>query len=113
MRCLLYVLICLAAGKLLALIAGNGVPAAVIGMLLLAGLLSLTGGPDPVTRRCAAFIHRHLTLLFVPAGVGLITFVPLLSESGLIIALCLAVSTLSGMAVTALVLGGARNGDQE
>lgn len=113
MRCILYVLICLATGNLLALIGGNAVPAPVAGMLVLAGLLSLTGGPDPTTRYCATFIHRHLTLLFVPAGVGLITFVPLLSQSGLIIAFCLVVSTLSGMAVTALVLGSTRNGDHQ
>ena len=112
MRCLLYVAICLAAGNRLALIGGLGVPGSVIGMLLLAGLLALGGGVDPTTRRCAAFVHRHLTLLFVPAGVGLITFTPLLSQAGPTIVFCLVVSTLTGMAVTALVLNGGRNGSR-
>jgi holin-like protein len=46
----------------------------------------------------------HLSLLFVPVGVGVITHVALLSQYGLRIVAVLVLSTLVGLAVTALLL---------
>jgi holin-like protein len=47
---------------------------------------------------------QHLSLLFVPVGVGVVTHLALLSQYGLRLVVVLLVSTLVGLAVTALLL---------
>jgi holin-like protein len=78
-------------------------PGPVVGMALL--LLALRW---PSVRSsaaaCAEFLLSHLSLLFVPVGVGVITHLGLVSQYGLRIALVLVVSTWLGLAVTALAL---------
>ena len=46
----------------------------------------------------------HLSLLFVPVAVGVVTHLALISEHGARMALALLLSTWIGLAVTALVL---------
>jgi putative effector of murein hydrolase LrgA (UPF0299 family) len=46
---------------------------------------------------------RNLSLLFVPAAVGIVQHVGILRESGLAIAVSIVVSSMLAMAVTALV----------
>jgi holin-like protein len=46
---------------------------------------------------------RNLSLLFIPAAVGIVQHVGILRESGLAIAVSIVVSTVLAMAVTALV----------
>ena len=48
----------------------------------------------------------HLSLLFVPVGVGVMTHLGLLSQYGLRMLVAIVVSTWIGLAVTALVLRG-------
>ncbi len=47
---------------------------------------------------------NHLSLLFVPVGVGVMTHLALLSAYGLQLIVVIVLSTWIGMAVTALVL---------
>ena len=53
---------------------------------------------------CADFLLAHLSLLFVPVGVGVMTHLGLLSQFGGRMLVVLVVSTLIGLAVTALAL---------
>ena len=78
-------------------------PGPVIGMLLL--LLALRWEPvrEPVAA-CANFLLSHLSLLFVPVGVGVMTHLGLLSQYGMRMLLVIVVSTWIGLAVTALTL---------
>lgn len=80
------------------------VPGPVAGMLLL--LVALCAFPRlyDIVEAGANELLRHLSLLFVPAGVGII--VAAASGSGHWLAICAAVvgSTLLTLAVTALVL---------
>ena len=78
-------------------------PGPVIGMLLL--LLALRWAPvrEPVAA-CANFLLSHLSLLFVPVGVGVMTHLGLLSQYGMRMLLVIVVSTWIGLAVTALTL---------
>jgi holin-like protein len=53
---------------------------------------------------CADALLAHLSLLFVPVGVGVMTHLGVLSDYGLRLVVALVLSTWIGLAVTALVL---------
>jgi putative effector of murein hydrolase LrgA (UPF0299 family) len=78
-------------------------PGPVIGMLLL--LVALRSEPvrEPVAA-CANFLLSHLSLLFVPVGVGVMTHLGLVAQYGLRILVVIVLSTWIGLAVTALTL---------
>ena len=50
---------------------------------------------------CADFLLMHLSLLFVPVGVGVMTHLALVSQYGMRILSVLVLSTLIGLAITA------------
>ena len=85
-------------------------PGPVVGMLLLLLALRWPKVQAPVAA-CADALLQHLSLLFVPVGVGVMTHLALVSEHGLRMLLVIALSTLAGMAVTALVLQWAARND--
>ena len=58
------------AGEAIALFFALPVPGPVIGMGLLFAALALRGGPSIELRGTAQNLLQHLSLLFVPAGVG-------------------------------------------
>ncbi len=78
-------------------------PGPVVGMLLL--LLALRW---PIVhnsvRVVAEFLLQHLSLLFVPVGVGVMTHLDVLGQYGVRIAIVIVLSTWISLAVTALVL---------
>ncbi|RYF78415.1 MAG: CidA/LrgA family protein [Comamonadaceae bacterium] len=80
-------------------------PGPVLGLVLLLAGLRWPLVREPVSE-CAAFLLTHLSLLFVPVGVGVMTHLALLSQYGLRILIVIALSTWIGLAVTALVLYG-------
>ena len=61
---------------------------------------SLLAVLDPV----AATLLEYLSLLFVPAGVGVMRYGAVFREHGAALAVAIVVSTVLGMSVTALVL---------
>lgn len=87
---------------------GLPVPGPVLGMaFLVAGLAawSAAGGPDPVRAdaplgRVADGLLGSLAILFVPAGVGVVQYLDLLSAEGPAIGVTLVVSTLVTLLVT-------------
>ena len=78
-------------------------PGPVVGMVLLLAALNFSLVREPVAA-CAEFLLAHLSLLFVPVGVGVMTHLGLLSAHGWRILLVIVLSTWIGLAVTALVL---------
>ena len=90
-------------GELLARGLSLPFPGPVIGMILLLLALQLPLVREPV-QACASFLLTHLSLLFVPVGVGVMTHLGLLSQFGGRMLLVLLLSTLVGMAVTVGVL---------
>ena len=78
-------------------------PGPVVGMLLLLLALRWQVVREPVSQ-CADFLLAHLSLLFVPVGVGVMTHLPLVSQYGFRMLLVIVLSTLAGLAVTALCL---------
>jgi holin-like protein len=90
-------------GELLARGLRLPLPGPVVGMLLLLGLLAIPAVRQPVAA-CADYLLSHLSLLFVPAGVGVVTHLPLLGEFGGRMIAVVILSTWIGLATTALVL---------
>ena len=78
-------------------------PGPVVGMLLLLLALRWKVVREPVSQ-CADFLLSHLSLLFVPVGVGVMTHLSLVSQYGLRMLLVIVLSTLMGLAVTVLCL---------
>lgn len=74
-----------------------------MGMLLLLAALRLSIVREPVAE-CARFLLSHLSLLFVPVGVGVMTHLGLLSQYGVRMLAVIVLSTWIGLAVTVLVL---------
>ena len=92
-----------AVGELLVRGLGLTVPGPVVGMALLLIALRWQSVRDNVAG-CADFLLGHLSLLFVPVGVGVMTHLSVMSDYGLRIAVVLVLSTWVGLAVTALML---------
>lgn len=110
-------LLCQLAGEILSHGFGLSMPGPVIGLLILfAGLLvaqnfaSVTTATinDTALGRATGGLLQHLSLLFVPAGVGVIDHLSLLSSYGPILFLALLVSTALSLAITALVFTGVK-----
>lgn len=96
--------VCQFIGEVLARLAALPVPGPVIGLLLLLAWLAWRGGPDAALRDTANGLLRHLGLLFVPAGVGVITQIDVLRANWLPVAASILVSTALGLAVTGWVM---------
>lgn len=91
------------AGEVLTRALGLPLPGPVIGMALL--LVALTALPRLSARIAdtAQGLLSHLSLLFVPAGVGVIGHLDLLGQSGGPLLLVLVISTALAIAAGALV----------
>ena len=90
-------------GEVLAAALQLPLPGAVLGMALLA--LGLLWRPlrEPV-RACAELLLANLSLLFVPAGVGVMVHMGLVVQHGWSLLGILLLSTAIGLVVTAVVL---------
>ncbi len=82
---------------------GVAFPGPVLGFAVLALVLWRAPRLRPVVEPAAIGILRYLSLLFVPAAVGVIDQAPLLAREGVAIVAAMAISTWVAMAVTALV----------
>lgn len=80
------------------------IPGPVIGLLLLLSFLVIKGEVNQPLGIVADTFRQHLGLLFVPASVGVVLFLPDLKTHGLAVTLALLVSVVLTIAVTALVL---------
>ena len=108
LRGLTWLLLLQSAGELLARGLKLPFPGPVIGMVLLVFALRFEPVRLPVSV-CADFLLSHLSLLFVPVGVGVMTHISLVSQYGLRMLAVVVVSTLAGLTVTVLCLHWWRN----
>ncbi len=96
-------LLCQSAGELLARGLGLPLPGPVIGMLILLLALNLPAVREPVSAAATALLG-HLSLLFVPVGVGVIAHLGLVAQHGWQLMGVIVASTALGLGVTAWVL---------
>jgi holin-like protein len=80
------------------------VPGPVVGMALLFLLLLFPSNLSERLRETAQRILQHLSLLFVPAGVGVMLHARRISDEWLAISVALIVSTVLTVAATALTI---------
>ena len=91
---------CQFAGEVIARGARIPLPGPVIGLVLLLVILVVRGGPDQPLRDTSNGLLRYLSLLFVPAGVGIVTQLDALARDWVAIAAAILVSTALALAVT-------------
>ncbi len=103
---LTWLLVFQSAGEVLALATGAPVPGPVIGLALLLVALRLRDGRDTAADAplgvAADGLARHLSLLFVPAGVGVMLHAARLVDEGAALAVALVASTVLALAATGL-----------
>ena len=90
-------------GEALVRLAALPIPGPVVGMALLFAALSVRGSVPAALDTTADGLARHLSLLFVPAGVGVMLHVSRVAAEWLPIAVALVVSTVLAIAASALV----------
>jgi len=98
-----WLLVLQSAGEMLAHVLRLPFPGPVVGLVLLLAALYFEAVRIPVAA-CADFLLAHLSLLFVPVGVGVMTHLGLIGEYGGRMLAVIVLSTWIGLAVTALVL---------
>jgi len=91
-------------GEVLARYFDLPIPGPVIGMLLLFLALALRGGPGDPLRTTSQTLLQHLSLLFVPAGTGIMVHLHRVADEWLALLLSLLISTLVTLVVTALAM---------
>lgn len=91
-------------GELLSKFFLPSIPGPVLGLLLLLAFLCLRGQVDKDLAEVADAFRQHLGLLFVPASVGVLLFLPELQTHALAVTTALLVSVILTIAVTAIVL---------
>ena len=99
---ILMLLACQLAGEAAARGLGLTVPGPVIGLALLAVALAVWPSLRRIVEPVATALLRNLSLLFVPAAVGVVQVLPQLAGQGAAIAASILISTVAALAVTAL-----------
>lgn len=92
------------AGEAIVFLLSIPIPGAVVGMALLFLYLVARGREDADLDSFTGAFLRHLSLLFIPAAVGIMAHLDRIAEEWLAIAAALAVSTAASIAATAAVV---------
>lgn len=92
------------AGEVITRGLGLSVPGPVLGLVLFLGYLAMRRGPSPELQHTGQTLLQHLSLLFVPAGTGILLHLHTLEKEWVPIMVALLVSTFLAMGVTALTI---------
>lgn len=106
----LIILLCQLIGEIISHGLSLPIPGPVLGMLFLVVILALkerfgpvSHGPDRYAiEQTGGVLIKNLSLLFVPAGVGIIDKLDILSKHGIALLVAILTSTILGIAVSAL-----------
>ena len=93
-------LTCQLFGELTQRLLGLPLPGSVIGMLYLLGWLAVVRREQPTLGAVTGWLTAHLSIMFVPAAVGLIDEGAILSRYGVALVTATVISTLVTMPVT-------------
>ena len=91
-------------GEVLSYALNLPIPGPVIGMVMLLALLAARPALVARLKGTTTTLLQHLSLLFVPAGVGVMVHWQRLSSEGLAIVVAIVVSTVLAIAATALTV---------
>jgi len=98
------ILFCQLIGEIFVRMTKLPIPGPVIGMVILFCGLVLRRGIPSELETLGGFLHQYLPLLFVPAGVGIITNLDLLMKSWAPFAGAIIIGTIITIAVTSVVM---------
>ena len=98
------IFVCQLAGELVVSVSGLPIPGPVVGMAILFAGLLVRGSLPGDLGKVADVLISNLSLLFVPAGVGIILHAHLIGTDLLPISISLIVSTLLTIGVTGSVM---------
>ena len=99
-------LVCQLLGEALVRLVDLPVPGPVLGLVFLLVLLALRRSVPKDLETTAGGLLKHLSLLFVPAGVGVLQHLARIQAEWLAIAAALLVSSVATIVVTAIVMRG-------
>ena len=91
-------------GELLVRLFSLTLPGPVLGMALLFLTLLVRGKVSQELRSWTSSLLQHLSLLFVPAGVGVVVHLQRVADEWLPIVAATVISTFIGLGVTALII---------
>lgn len=100
-RAFLVLYLCLFAGNLISALLPFSVPGSIVGLLILFGLLAFQLIPLRWVKPGANILLKNMSLLFIPIGVGVMSYYDLLSQQLFPIVLACVVSTFGVMALVA------------
>ena len=92
------------AGEAIVFLLDVPIPGAVVGMALLFFYLVLRGREDTALDEFTAAFLRHLSLLFIPAAVGIVAHLDRIAQEWLAITVALVASTVVAIISTAVSL---------
>lgn len=98
------ILVCQLAGEFLVTALAIPIPGPVIGMILLFAFLAIKGEVPHQLDAIAKGLLNNLSLMFVPAGVGVMAHLALLEADGTALLVSIIVSTAFTIMVTARVM---------
>ena len=96
------------AGELSVNLLNIPVPGPVIGMVMLFFTLVIRGSSSKALDSSSSALLKHLSLLFVPAGVGIMVHFDRIMNEWLAISVALILSTIITMVMTALIMFGVK-----
>ena len=97
-------LLCQLIGETVVRLVALPVPGPVLGLVLLLAVVALRRGVPSTLESTATGLLKHFSLLFVPAGVGVLQHLPRIEAEWLAIAAALLVSSAATIVVTAVVM---------
>lgn len=97
-------LMCQLAGEVFVVAFDLLIPGPVVGMVILFAGLAVKGGVPGALGELSAGILRHLSVLFVPAGVGVMLHAGTLEDEWLAVGAALIVSAIVTLVVTGLMM---------
>jgi holin-like protein len=112
-RAVMSLLLCQLAGTVVQQGTGLPIPGPVMGLVLLLGILVWRGGPDAVLHDTANGFLKYLGLLFVPAGVGVVTELHELRANALAIIIAIPVSSILALVVTGALMQALSKGNAD
>lgn len=93
----------LSAGEVIVRLTGFPIPGSIVGLTLMLADFAINGQIDSDVGRIFDGVSKHLAILFVPAGAGVIAYSAVLSSGVVVIVTTIVAGTLVTMLVTAFL----------
>ncbi|MDO6565528.1 CidA/LrgA family protein [Alteromonas sp. 1_MG-2023] len=97
------VLVCFYVGTWLSLSVGLPLPGALTGLLILLAILFIAPSAEPYVARAASPLLSHMSVLFVPAVLGVTTYWTEIAQNGWAIGIAIIITTCISLGISAKI----------